>query len=161
MQPIEMTPKDMNSSESDGSQKHQVHSVDTSAFRSPEISAKPTKTLLVVDDEEAVLDLMVDLLRQQGYTVLQSGSAMEALRLATTTATIHLLITDLLMPEINGIELTRRFRVVHPKTPVLIVSGSVAFLEMDLEHIEFLAKPFESSELLHKVHRLLHAAPLA
>jgi len=124
--------------------------------------ALPSKTLLVVDDEMLVLDAMVSFLRQQGYGVLQAGSAMEALRLATTTATIHLLITDIVMPEVDGVELIRRFRAVHPKTPVLVVSGSLALLadsEVDLQRIDFLAKPFQFSQLLHKVHSLLDAAP--
>jgi DNA-binding NtrC family response regulator len=78
---------------------------------------------------------------------------------------IHLLITDLVMPEIDGLELTRRFRAVHPKIPVLVVSGSLPLLharsELDLDRFDFLAKPFHFSELLHKVRTLLDTtAPL-
>ena len=65
------------------------------------------------------------------------------------------------MPEVDGLELTRRFRAVHPKTPVLMVSGSLPVLrarsEPDLDRFEFLAKPFEFNELLHKVRTLLDA----
>jgi len=62
---------------------------------------------------------------------------------AASTVTIHLLITDLVMPETDGLELTRRFRAVYPKTPVLMVSGSLPLLparsEPDLERFDFLA----------------------
>ena len=102
------------------------------------------------------------ILRLQGYTVLEAESAAEALRLAGETATIHLLITDLVMPEVDGLELTRRFRAVHPKTPVLMVSGSLPLLrarsEPDMDRFDFLAKPFQFNELLHKVRTLLDAA---
>jgi CheY-like chemotaxis protein len=122
----------------------------------------PTKTVLVVDDDPDVRDLETEVLRVQGYTVLEAESGAEALRLAGETKTIHLLITDLLMPEIDGLELTRRFRAVHPNTPVLMVSGSLPLLrarsEQDMECLDFLAKPFQFSELLHKVRVLLDAA---
>ena len=109
-----------------------------------------------------VRDLETQILRLQGYTVLEAENAAEALRLAGETAAIHLLITDLLMPEVDGLELTRRFREVHPKTPVLMVSGSLPLIAAtepdDLDHFDFLAKPFQFDELLHKVRTLLDAA---
>ena len=122
----------------------------------------PPKTLLVVDDDAMVRSVETQILRLQGYTVLEAESAAEALRVAASNVTIHLLITDLAMPEIDGLELTRRFRAVHPKTPVLMVSGSLPVLrinnEQDLERFDFLAKPFQFDELLHKVRALLDAA---
>jgi len=122
----------------------------------------PPKTLLVVDDDAMVRDMETQILRLQGYTVLEAESAAEALRVAASTITIHLLITDLMMPEVDGLELTRRFRAVHPKTPVLMVSGSLPVLrarsEPDLDHFAFLAKPFHFDELLRKVRTLLDAA---
>jgi len=103
-------------------------------------------------------------LKRKGYKVLAAEGAAEALRLAGETATIHLLITDLMMPEVDGLELTRRFRLVHPKTPVLMVSGSFPLIQNradDFDRFEFLAKPFQYDELLHKVRTLLDAtAPL-
>jgi DNA-binding NtrC family response regulator len=97
--------------------------------------------------------------------LLEAESAAEALRLADETSAIHLLVTDLAMPEVDGLELTRRFRAVHPETPVLMVSGSLPLLsarnELELDRFDFLAKPFLFNELLHKVRTLLDAtAPL-
>ena len=118
-----------------------------------------------MDDDAMVRDLETQILRLQGYTVLEAESAAEALRMAASTVTIHLLIADLMMPEADGLELTRRFRAVHPKTPVLMVTGSLPLLrtksEPDLDRFDFLSKPFQFDELLHKVRKLLDAtAPL-
>jgi DNA-binding NtrC family response regulator len=141
-----------------------IYSLATSAFPSPATISEPTKTVLVVDDDPMVRDVETQILRLQGYTVLEAEGAAEALRLAGETATIHLLITDFWMPEVDGLELTRRFRAVHPKTPVLMVSGSFPMIQHradDLDRFEFLAKPFQFNELLHKVRTLLDAvAPL-
>ena len=133
-------------------------------FVPAEVTERP-KTVLVVDDDPMRRDLETQVLRVQGYKVLEAECAAEALRLAAETATIHLLITDLVMPEVDGLELTRRFRAVHPKTPVLMVSSSLPLLrarsEMDMDRFAFLAKPFQFSELIHKVRVLLDtAAPL-
>ena len=139
-----------------------IHSLLTPAFRPSVRIAEATKTLLVVDDEPTIRGLETEILRLEGYAVLEAESAAEALRLAGKTATIHLLITDLMMPKVDGLELTRRFRVAHPETPVLMVSGSLPLLrarsEQDLDRFDFLAKPFQFDELLYKVRTLLDAA---
>ena len=124
----------------------------------------PPETLLVVDDDPMVRRFEAKFLTRLGYKVLQADGAAEALRLADATVAIHLLITDFSMPEIDGVELARRFRGVHPKTPVLMVSGSLPLIQErigDLEHFETLEKPFMPDELLDRVSRLLQAvAPL-
>jgi DNA-binding NtrC family response regulator len=134
----------------------------TSAFPSSPKISDPPKTLLVVDDDHEVRQLEAEILRLEGYNVLQAESAAAALRLAASTLAIHLLITDFVMPEVDGLELSRRFRAVHPKTPVLMVSGSLPLLrdrnEDDLDRVELLAKPFAFNELLRKVRTLLDAA---
>ena len=137
----------------------------TPAFPPPARMPESARTLLVVDDDPLVRQVETEILRLQGYTVLEAGSAAEALRVAASTATIHLLIADLAMPEAEGLEIPRRFRAAHPKPPVLLVSGSLPLLrvrsEPDLEHFEFLAKPFQFDELLHKVRKLLGASTAA
>ena len=141
------------------------HSLAASEFPPPARISEPARTLLVVDDDVMVRSVETQILRLQGYTVLEAESAAEALRVAASNVTIHLLITDLMMPEIDGIELTRRFREVHPKTPVLMVSGSLPLMRAksapDFDRFDFLAKPFQFNELLHKVRTLLDdASPL-
>ena len=137
--------------------QHQARPVSATSAKVPGV----VETLLVVDDDPAVVDLETRILRLNGYLVLQAQSAAEALRLATETETIHLLITDFAMPEIDGLELSRRFRAVHPKTPVLMVSGSLPLVRnesRDLDRVQLLAKPFSFGELLQRVRALLDAA---
>ena len=139
-----------------------IHSVATPTPPFTPRIAEPTRKVLVVDDEPMVRELEAHVLRQEGYTVLEAKSAAEALRLAGENASIDLLVTDLLMSEVDGLELTRRFRALHPRTPVLVVSGSLPLLharsEPDLDRFDFLAKPFHLEELVHKVRALLDAA---
>jgi CheY-like chemotaxis protein len=120
------------------------------------------QTLLLVDDDEDILDLEVRALGGLGYRVLSAGRPAEALRLAVITPTIDLLLTDYEMPDLNGLELTRRFCAVHPRTPVLLVSGSLEMLNGDaddLERFATLPKPFTVTELVHKVRASLNAPP--
>ena len=141
-----------------------MHSRPTSSSPSPANISDPVRTLLVVDDDPMVRDVEVQALRLQGYTVMEAQGAVEALQMARKAAAIHLLITDFSMPEIDGLELSRQFRLVHPKTPVLMVSGSFPLVQNradDFDRFEFLAKPFQYDELLHKVRTLMDAtAPL-
>ncbi len=136
-----------------------IHS--RSTFPSAANISDPPKTLLVVDDDAVIRKVEAHVLRLQGYTVLEAQGAAEALRLARNAAAIHLLITDFSMPEVDGLELSRQFRLVHPMIPVLMVSGSFPSIQNitgDFERFELLAKPFRYDDLLHKVHTLLDAA---
>jgi len=132
-----------------------------SAFPSSATQSHQAETLLLVDDEPMVRDVEAQILRQQGYTVIEAASAVEALQLAREAAPIHLLITDLSMPGVDGLELTREFRTMHPETPMLMVSGSLPLLRdrtQDLDQIEFLEKPFAFNDLVDKVRTILDAA---
>ena len=80
------------------------------------------------------------------------------MRLAAATPTIHLLLTDFSMPGATGLELAEQFRTVHPQTPVLMISGSLAMIDGQTGHLDrfaVLAKPFTSDDLVHKVRTLL------
>ena len=130
------------------------------AFPSAARASDPVETLLVVDDDPMVRDLEAQLLRLEGYTVLEAEGAAEALRVAGEAVAIHLLITDFKMPDVDSLELTRRFRAANPQIPVLMVSGSFPPCRdrfQDLDRFAFLAKPFAPAELLHNVRALLDA----
>ena len=87
-------------------------------------SAPPTETILIVDDEIQVLTLVAELLRAQGYAVLSTWDPEEALRLARAhTGSIHLLLSDLVMPGMTGPELATEIRAVHPNMKVLFMSA--------------------------------------
>jgi len=120
-----------------------------------------TETLLVVDDDEAIRGLEVRALRHLGYKVLEAEGPVKAMRLAIATPAIHLLLTDFWMPEGTGLELTRRFRTLHPKTPVLMVSGCLQAIDRLAAHRAWfgvLAKPFTQIDLAHWVRTLLSGA---
>ena len=130
--------------------------MDASSSHSLERIGKP-KTVLVVDDDAIFRSFEVQLLSSQGYNVLEANSGAEALRLADTK-TIHLLLTDFLMPDLDGLELTRKFRIVHPETAVLMVSGSLPTTDHRIENLArfgMLPKPFALGELLLKVRALI------
>lgn len=94
------------------------------AARNPSGDASRRPRLLIVDDDEFVLRLLGDFLAQRGYRVATAPGGAEALVVASSLdGGIDLLITDLKMPGMTGIELARRFTVEKPGVPILFVSG--------------------------------------
>jgi PAS domain S-box-containing protein len=123
-----------------------------------------SETVLLVEDELEVRGLARDILRQQGYTILESADGDEALRIGREHAgPIHLLVTDVVMPLMGGRELADRLRAGRRETKVLYVSGYTddAILRQGVSETgtAFLAKPFTASALAHKVRQVLDAAP--
>ena len=121
------------------------------------------ETVLVCDDDDDVRQLLVDLLRIRAYQVLEARDGAHALEVAATHAgQIDLLITDLVMPEFGGAELSRRLRALHPQLRVLYVSGYTddpKLLSSDLEDGQlFLSKPFMPGDLVCAVSALLAGA---
>jgi PAS domain S-box-containing protein len=122
------------------------------------------ETVLLVEDELEVRGLARDILRQQGYTILESADGDEALRIGREHAgPIHLLVTDVVMPLMGGRELADRLRAGRRETKVLYVSGYTddAILRQGVSETgtAFLPKPFTASALAHKVRQVLDAAP--
>src|SRR5258706_15672939 len=125
----------------------------SSRFAPSALSIADPPTLLVVDDDACFRELETRALCDQGYKVLQADGAAEALRLAGATPTIHLLLTDFLMPDVNGLELAWQFRNLHPATPVLMVSGTLSQIQGkigDLDRFAVLEKSSSFDELLGK-----------
>jgi DNA-binding NtrC family response regulator len=114
--------------------------------------------ILVADDEPFLLKLVCLLLRENGYAaILTAANGQEALKLAEADSVpIHLLLSDVAMPRMNGPELARQMQRVHPQMRVLMMSAyypdSLA-LEPDWH---FIQKPFAPHSLLEKVHAVLH-----
>jgi CheY-like chemotaxis protein len=124
-------------------------------------SSKPTETILVVDDEPEVLSLAADTLEMKGYTVLKTMDSCEALDIVRrSTRVIHLLLTDILMPPMNGMKLADELRATRPALRVLLMSAYTPEQAADygvglVPGIPLLVKPFGLTELHSKVRAVL------
>lgn len=126
----------------------------------PTHSSPPLQTILVVDDERMVLKLVGRILRLHGYAVLEAHRGAEALRICQEQrGSIHLLLTDVLMPEMNGRTLAEQVIAQHPHIQVLYMSGYTdgVFIAPfgSKTEVAFIQKPFEADALIHKVREVL------
>ena len=111
-------------------------------------------TVLIADDMDAIRQLCCTVLQDHGYAVLDACDGQDALSLAQKhRGPIDLLITDMVMPRLGGLELSRAFKGVHPEAGVLFISGYHAE-KLDTA-ASFLAKPFTRDVLLRRVDELL------
>jgi len=123
-------------------------------------SLRGDETVLLVEDEEQILNLGRRILTQQGYTVLVASRPEAALaEAARHPGTIHLLITDVVMPGMNGRELLQRLRARNPELKCLFVSGYTANViahhgVLD-DDVQFLQKPFTIHSLAARVREIL------
>lgn len=86
--------------------------------------SRGTETILLVEDEEPLRKVVIELLTQIGYNVLSASNAKEAMHVAATCpGKIHLLVTDVLMPEIDGPELAKTLCAARPDLKVIYISG--------------------------------------
>lgn len=119
-------------------------------------------TILMVEDEMAVRRFAVEVLTAAGHRVLQAASAEEALLVAAHySLPIHLLLTDMVMPGLNGRELAARIGQLHPEARVLLVSGYSETLTRDgaLDAgVRYLQKPYTPESLTHTVEQILAAS---
>lgn len=119
-----------------------------------------TETVLLVEDEEKVLELGKALLEGLGYRVLAARSGAEAIRLVVGyDGQIHLVMTDVVMPEMNGREVVERVAALRPGVKALYMSGYTANAVVHRgvleEGVAFLSKPFTLDELARKVREAL------
>lgn len=118
-------------------------------------------TILVVEDEAEVRRLVRETLRQLGYTVLEASDGYKALKLVEERKTeIRLLLTDVIMPLMNGHELAVRLTAIRPRTKVLYMSGytdDVLAFHGIAPEIDFIQKPFSSAALAEKLEKVLSA----
>ena len=115
--------------------------------------------VLVVDDDCGVLRLTARMLRLDGYTVLEANSGAEALRLLETEPDIRLVVTDVVMPGMHGLDLAAKILQRERRPEVVLMTGHAAELSAQLERrdpsLPLLLKPFTSQQLLKTVHRVL------
>jgi signal transduction histidine kinase len=117
------------------------------------------ETILVAEDDQSVRRLTTNVLRQSGYTVLEACNGHEALAVAHAHAgTLRLLVTDLVMPGVDGRTLATRLTADHPGLRVLYTSGCAAdsVPHPAQDGLPFLAKPFTTVELVRSVRQALN-----
>ncbi|MFN7997552.1 MAG: chemotaxis protein CheB [Bryobacteraceae bacterium] len=125
---------------------------------------KGTETILLVEDESAVRHLVRRFLDMRGYKVLEAGDAPEALRMSREyPETIHLMVTDVVMPRMSGRELALQLASERPDMNVLYMSGhtedAIVHHGVLKKGLEFLQKPFTQQEFTSRVRHILDARP--
>ena len=121
-----------------------------------------TETVLLIEDDAVILHISKQMLERLGYTVLTSAMPKKAIHLASEiSGTIHLLITDVIMPEMNGHELAERLVSIKPDMKCLYMSGYTANVIAKhgvlKEGVHFIQKPFSIEDLAVKVREVLDA----
>jgi nitrogen-specific signal transduction histidine kinase/CheY-like chemotaxis protein len=119
-----------------------------------------SETILLVEDEEEVRKLAVRVLERQGYKVLAARNGDEALLICEQQkGPIHLLLTDVVMPGMNGHEVAKRLESLHPETKVLYMSGytdnAIVLHGVLVKGVHYIQKPFTVDALTKKVREVL------
>lgn len=127
------------------------------AYHSNDDGSQPSVTVLLVEDDRPLLEFFLTILRREGYTVFPADNGIEALDIAKGRQgeRIDILLTDVAMPYMSGIQLATKMRETQPDIRVLLTS---ALPEQEVSErcgpnnqMDFLAKPFSISELSQKV----------
>jgi signal transduction histidine kinase len=135
------------------------------AYKQTELDAnllRGNETVLLVEDADSLRKLAREVLETNGYTVLEAASGLEALRICGQSGIpIHLLLTDVVMPEMSGRELANQLAPLHPQMRVLYMSG---YTDDTIVHhgvlepgINFIQKPFTPDQLATRVREVLNA----
>ena len=115
-----------------------------------------TINILIVDDEQIVLDSIEKHLRKESYNVYSALSVQQALEMMKQTA-FDIYLTDLMMPEIDGMEFMKLVKTDRPKTPVIMITGyatiNTALQAKQLGAFDYIAKPFTRKELMGVIRR--------
>ena len=128
--------------------------------RDPAAEERAPITILVVEDDPVLRDLVRRMLEEEGYSVLTAGSGDEAVGLAHRfTEPIHLVIADLVLPGVSGFDVADRVRSSHPERQVLYITGysEVPVVRQELGETQqrSLIKPFTKEALLQNVREVL------
>lgn len=112
--------------------------------------------IIIADDEKIIRDLLIHLLEILNFTVFPASNAKEALQIfAAEKDQLRLVITDIIMPGMNGIKLARKIQKERPDISIIFISGdeseSSSILEQDLCNTHFIKKPFKLAEVKAKV----------
>jgi DNA-binding response OmpR family regulator len=118
------------------------------------------KTILLAEDEQRIRSFVLAMLQDNGYSVMVAVDGQDALNQSRAfEGIIHLLLSDVQMPNMTGIELATQLQIDRPAIRVLLMSGMAAGLLVLNEGWQFLPKPFMSSMLKDRIHHLLEERP--
>ncbi|KAB2890659.1 MAG: response regulator [Desulfobulbaceae bacterium] len=122
------------------------------------------QTVLIVEDDEAILKMTEHMLQNLGYTVLSASSPGKALSIASEhPSTLELLLSDVIMPEMNGLELADKVITLHPRIKCLFMSGYsdnvIAGKELAERKLHLINKPFTAKKLAAKIDELFEQGP--
>jgi DNA-binding response OmpR family regulator len=138
-----------------------IDKADSVPVETPEQSiTRGKETILLVEDEPDILKLCKLMLENNGYTVLSADTPNEAIRIAAKhKGGIGLLLTDVVMPEMNGCDLSNKLRITSPNLKTLFMSGYTSDIisrhgVLD-DGGDFIQKPFSLKALMESVHNLL------
>lgn len=117
------------------------------------------KTVLVVDDQETTRQTITRMLEAGGFSVLTAANGVAALEtLSTRSGDIDIVLSDVTMPEMGGIDLSYQIRERYPTMPIALVSGDVSDLERSIigrQDVPFIKKPFHAESLYSAVNEAI------
>src|SRR6185312_2825338 len=122
-----------------------------------------SETVLVVEDDDGIRAVIKRILERAGHRVLEAMNGAEALRICDASGdSIDLVLSDIAMPEMQGPDLARRIRELHPHMAMLLMSGYAESASQQegflTDGVEFLGKPFSPDALTRKIRHILDGA---
>ena len=119
------------------------------------MKSSSSKTILIVDDEEALSQMLNDLLSAEGYKILEANNAAQALGILKSTH-VDLMISDIVMPGMDGFELVEKVKELYPQVKIQLVSGYSDQIQDDVVlHKKILYKPYSQFDMIERVNDIL------
>jgi DNA-binding response OmpR family regulator len=123
------------------------------------------ETILILDDDTAILECIGDMLRFEHYSVLEASTGLQAIEVGKQCGPLSLFVTDIGLPDGSGIDVAVKLVALHRSLPVLVISGDPMdwwaskdvsnFSRFQPNKVDFLEKPFPASELIMRVRNLI------
>ena len=116
----------------------------------------PAERIVIVDDDPLFLEVVTSILKCAGYEVLSAAGPRDALEIIRNNPPVHLVVSDVVMPEMRGTELVREIVRLSPQTARMLMTGSAqTFLEDVPDGVPLLRKPFTGERLISAVQTAL------